>query len=41
MSGPDAPDAPNRGDRTASGEPINAESDAKARVQGATQGDRP
>jgi NADH-quinone oxidoreductase subunit C len=32
------PDTPNLGDRTASGEPINAESDAKARVQGATQG---
>jgi NADH-quinone oxidoreductase subunit C len=32
-----SPDAPNRGDRTASGEPINAESDAKARVQGATE----
>lgn len=35
MSGPDTP---NTGDRTASGEPINAESDAKARVQGAVEG---
>jgi NADH-quinone oxidoreductase subunit C len=34
MSSPDSGD--NRGDRTASGEPINAESDAKARVKGAT-----
>ena len=28
----------NTGDRTAGGEPINAESDAKARVKGATEG---
>jgi NADH-quinone oxidoreductase subunit C len=32
------PDEPNTGDRTAGGEPINAESDAKARVKGATEG---
>jgi NADH-quinone oxidoreductase subunit C len=31
-----SPDSGGAGDRTASGEPINAESDAKARVQGAT-----
>jgi NADH-quinone oxidoreductase subunit C len=32
------PDRPDRGDRTASGEPINAESDEKARVKGAVAG---